>query len=294
MKKRIFHLWLPALIVAFSTIGFTSCSDDDDDNFASLATLMQTVPTNPLAQKYCSVDGAKYIEEELPESNITETLNIAQTSISEKVGATSTITIESATKLDKFYVAVDGNKGYYEVEAVETAETRSGMYTYYVTVRFAGTSENEFILTIKGVIIGEGDETYITQESRINIELEPVYATTGIVGKWGNYNLIYSPDPEDYEEPVSAETYEEYYANGMAYRYDADYEEDSFSFKYTYNPLTGELTKTCGPNGVIKMGCTITFSADGNTMYVTETYYYDPDEGWDTTYLTKYSLTRID
>ena len=38
----------------------------------------------------------------------------------------------------------------------------------------------------------------------------------------------------------------------MAYRYDADYEEDSFSFKYTYNPLTGELTKKYGPNGVIK------------------------------------------
>ena len=77
MKKLLIYTWLPALLFAFAATAFTSCSDDDDNNFVLLpeAGVIITPPAsntpgwsgdfeNGTATYTCAREGYDYDEEE--------------------------------------------------------------------------------------------------------------------------------------------------------------------------------------------------------------------------------------
>ena len=279
MKKTIINTWLPILFVAFTTIGFTSCSGDDD---SFIPYINSDYETSELEQYYFKINSAKYIDNFMPDGNTDLPLtSVNPKDINLQAGESVTIEIASDIELDKFHIGAEDIQstglviGYYEVTAKKTNAV-AGLNIYEITLKFPKTAKTEFLITIYGVKNINENYAEITKASRISVYLEPVITETTIIGKWEHTDAL-----------ANTTTYYEFKKDGSGYIYDNN---GTTGFTYTYSLATGKLRIKTTSDEIIS--CTIWFSANKNSIKVIEDYRYTPTTGTTETGI-EYILTRI-
>lgn len=147
-----------ALMMFAGILALNACSSDDDNNVA-----------NPIEESYFTVENAKFIADEMPESTTDETLDGVYCNKQALSNGANFITISSTTEYERFYVGIDGVDGYYDIAANEIV-TRAGdaveYFTYSFPIDYSISLGNDFTLIISGVTI----TGYITKPYKQDIE----------------------------------------------------------------------------------------------------------------------------
>lgn len=177
MKK-----YLMMALVATLSLGFASCGSDDDD----------PIPT-PGQQNTTtvSIQGATQKTGSMPAATTKETVAV----VANTVKSGDPIVITSDVPYTKFYVAIDGKDGYYEVPAKTTRTRGAGSFTYYIPIEVVGNGN------VGVSVSGVTEKGEVTTPVTVNITAKGGNNNTGgadkgLVGTWeleteiGLYQLV--------------------------------------------------------------------------------------------------------
>ncbi len=286
MKQKLIITLLPALFALFAAIGFTACSSDDGG---------YKLPAPSLLEKYYfRVKKGTHINDFFPDPTCEEAIaSIAPKNIDLLAGKSITleIAVDKDIKLDKFCIGVENISstntvsGYYEVVAKKEKEGFASFYKYKVTIDFPDNAKSNFLIKIAGAATNKEGARMVTKTSKIPVHLTPVVPENVIVGKWDKLQKKDSATPE----PNNLLFVFGDNKNGYVQNY---LENETTNFIYAYSPKDDNLVITFKEEII---NCTIKFSADQDTMFITENYRFNTKNEDMTIPDTpvEYTLTRI-
>lgn len=285
MKKRTIHtLLLPTLFTLFAAISFTSCSSSDGGY----------TPPEPtfLERYYFNVKQANHINDFFPEHNSEKAItSIGPESVNLQTGKSVTfeIAVAEEIKLNKFYIGAENIPstnvvpGYYEVTAKKEKEVFANLCKYKVTLNFPENAKSDFLVKIAGVTTKKNGATEITKISKVPVHLTPVVPQNVIVGRWDNLQ------EKDSDTPKPNNMLFEF--NSKKSGYVQNYlENETIDFEYEYSPANDNLVITLKDEIIY---CTVKFSTDQDTMFITEYYRFKNGEAVYPDAQTIYTLTRV-
>lgn len=176
MKTKLFTLFLLMMGMTF----FVSCSkdDDDDDNGGSQV-------QNQFEKNYFSVEDGTFVNEDYPESNLNDVISDVSTNNQALSGGMNYITIITERAYKKFFIAVQGQPGYW-VYYPKNVYSDGGVYTYIIVLRYSVDYRSNCIL----IVGGEYEDGGIPRYDKI-----PVNYVTSKSGDL-NINLTFSNEKD--------------------------------------------------------------------------------------------------
>ena len=195
------------MLAAVAAFALTACSDDDNPN--------EQVTT--YADKYFSIQDGNFIDQELPDVSNASAIQGFSINNSALSGGMNFATINTETKYDKFMVGVEGEPGYWEINATETAQTgRSTLYTYIIPLNF-GTAYTDDIVVIFIAVDNNG----VSEVSHSTVK--HVESKSGDL----NINLTFSNDKDVDLHLYTPSGHHIYYGNrGGSFTVDDEDEDD--------------------------------------------------------------------
>lgn len=121
--------------------GFASCKDDKDDNDNAENT------DNYLEESFISIENAQYNPNNFPDATINETLTNVDMSDQVMNGAVNFVTVTSKFEVSKFFVGIDGVKGYLEYKPQNATNTSSREYVIPVMIAQNFTGRADLLLS---------------------------------------------------------------------------------------------------------------------------------------------------
>ena len=148
--KKVYLLSL--MLAASMMLVFQSCGSDDD-----------APDQSQFAKEYFSIDNAVYHADAMPASTADYALTGVDMNSSALAGGSNFISIESDEPYDRFYVGIEGQDGYLEVNP---SSSRFGEYRYSITVNYGSDLSRNMVMIIKA----RNAEGKITKEYRMTVK----------------------------------------------------------------------------------------------------------------------------
>ncbi len=170
MKTKILML----LTLMTSIFMLPSCSSDDDSSKA-----------NDFEKNYFSIDEGKFVNDELPETTLNQEISVINTNNQALSGGMNYITIVTEKAYRRFYIAVQGQRGYW-IYVPQNVVMDGGVYTYIIVVRYSVNYKYNCILLVGG----EDSDGYVRKPKPM-----PVNYVTSKTGDL-NINLTFSNEKD--------------------------------------------------------------------------------------------------
>ncbi len=171
MKTKILML----LALALTILVLPSCSNDDDASSS----------VSEFEKNYFSIDDGTFVNENLPETTLNQEISGISTNDQALSGGMNYITIISEKAYRRFYIAVQGQQGYW-VYVPQNVVIEGGVYTYIIVVRYSVDYKYNCVLLVGG----EDDEGYVRKPKPM-----PVNYVTSKSGDL-NINLTFSNEKD--------------------------------------------------------------------------------------------------
>ena len=130
-------LMLMSLIL--SLVAFSSCKDDDEDSSTR----------TEFEKSYFSVDDGKFMNGDFPETTLDQEISTIDTNNQALSGGMNYITIISEKAYRRFYIAVQGQRGYW-IYVPQNVVQEGGVYTYIIVLRYSVDYRYNCILLVGG------------------------------------------------------------------------------------------------------------------------------------------------
>ena len=151
-----------ALLAVACFVGFTACSNDDDE---------KNPATEKGAQTYIGIQDANYQQGALP--GITDSdIQITSTANSSALaGGANIVSVSSPVELQKFYVGIDGLDGYFELPATEATRADATVYLYNFIITYTTGLDRDLTIIVNAQttdnrVVGVSRQTVTYVESQ--------------------------------------------------------------------------------------------------------------------------------
>ena len=137
MRKYLF-----ILLAAIASITYSACSDNDNGDERS----------KTYSNSYFSIQNGSFVNQSLPDVSDASAIQGLSINQSALTGGMNFATINTETAYDKFMVGVEGESGYWEINANETVQTgRSTMFTYIIPLNFGTRFSSDIVVVFIAV-----------------------------------------------------------------------------------------------------------------------------------------------
>ncbi len=106
--------------------------------------------TNPIEEQYFGVDNATYHSGSMPEATDELSADIGELVADQTFapGGSSYVTINTAEELDKIYIGIEGEDGYYEMDATDALAATATLTTYTFNYQFVLMISQQFAANV--------------------------------------------------------------------------------------------------------------------------------------------------
>ncbi|MDE5975270.1 MAG: hypothetical protein K2G69_01835 [Muribaculaceae bacterium] len=202
MKRSIF------VFLSFPIVLLGSCGKDDASS-----------PKSDLEENYISIEGAEFVNSNLPTQTTTETIQGVEMSDQVMNGAINYITVSTEQQISEFYLGIQGVEGYWAYDATKAvSRVDAAINSYVIPVMISQNMESNITMTLNGRLIN-GDVT-----TPVRYELHYLATREGTL----EIKLSFNNEKDIDLHLITPSGYHIYYANrGGDYE---DEEESEISF----------------------------------------------------------------